>query len=109
MIDRLAENFRLPRLDWFAVGPAKPCCVDEKDSLKANVMRTCSAPVVTIENAVVPMGGFGATGHMSSTVGGECIGGKGGAAEDKSDRNSHGLLQHELPFRRDESERSQPH
>ena len=37
-------NNRLQRLDWFAVRPAKPCCADEKDFLKANVMRTCSAP-----------------------------------------------------------------
>jgi hypothetical protein len=32
-------------LDWLAVRLAKPCCVDEKDFAKANVMRrTCSAP-----------------------------------------------------------------
>ena len=36
----LAENFRLQCLDWFAVRPAKPCCVDEKDLLKGE--RQCS-------------------------------------------------------------------
>ena len=43
---RLAENLRLQRLDWLAVRPVKPCCVDEKDFLKANVMRMCNAPAV---------------------------------------------------------------
>src|SRR6516165_3510790 len=41
-LNRLAENFRLQPLDLFAVRPAKPRFIDEKDFLKANVMRTCS-------------------------------------------------------------------